>query len=131
MTRPGGQRRGAARLRVSRTALVPVGMLLLCTVPVASASPWGLPVLLLPLAAAAWVLRTGVDVDDAGVTARSVLASRRVPWPQVAGVRVDEREELWLVTTGGTDLRLPSLRARDLPRLAAVSGGRIPDPTGS
>jgi hypothetical protein len=32
------------------------------------------------------------------------------------------------VTARGTELRLPVLRARDLPRLAAVSGGRIPAP---
>ncbi len=46
----------------------------------------------------------------------------------MAGFRVAERGDLWLVTTCGTEVRLPVLRARDLPRLAAVSGGRIPDP---
>jgi hypothetical protein len=41
---------------------------------------------------------------------------------------VAERGDLWLVTTQGTELRLPALRARDLPRLAALSGERIPQP---
>ena len=38
------------------------------------------------------------------------------------------RGDLWLVTTAGTEVRLPVMRARDLPRLAALSGGRIDVP---
>jgi hypothetical protein len=51
-----------------------------------------------------------------------------VPWDRLAGIRVAPRGELWLVTTAGTEVRLPVLRARDLPRLAALSGGRIEVP---
>jgi hypothetical protein len=80
------------------------------------------------VAAAAWVLRVGVDVDDDGLTARSLAGRRRVPWGELAGIRVADRGELWLVTTGGTEVRLPVMRARDLPRLAALSGGRIEVP---
>ena len=122
---------------MSRTALLPVGLLLLCVVPAAAASPWALLLLLLPAFAAAWVLRVGVDVagDDtgraavgAGVTVRSLVGRRHVPWPEVAGIRVGGRGELWLVTTGGTEVRLPVVRLRDLDRLSAASGGRIPAP---
>ena len=113
---------------MSRTALLPVVLLLVCAVPLASASPWLLVVLLLPLLAAAWVLRVGVDIDDEGVTARQIAGSRTVPWAELAGIRVDERRRLWLVTTAGTEVALPVLRARDLPRLADLSGGRIPQP---
>ena len=113
---------------MSRTALLPVVLLLVCAVPLASASPWLLVVLLLPLLAAAWVLRVGVDIDDEGVTARQIAGSRTVPWGELAGIRVDERRRLWLVTTAGTEVALPVLRARDLPRLADLSGGRIPQP---
>jgi len=121
---------------MSRTALLPVGLLLLCVLPAAAASPWAVLLLLLPALAAAWVLRVGVDVagaaapDDpgAGVTVRSLVGRRHVPWPQVAGIRVGARGELWLVTTAGTEVRLPVLRLRDLDRLAAASGGRIPAP---
>jgi hypothetical protein len=113
---------------MSRTALVPVVLLFVCVVPLASASPWALLVLLVPLAVAAWVLRVGVDVGDPGLTVRSLVAARTVPWTELAGIRVGERADLWLVTTGGTQVRLPVLRARDLPRLAALSGGRIPAP---
>ena len=117
------------RLRMSRTAMLPVVLLFLCVVPLAFAAVWTLVFLLIPLAAAAWVLRVGVDLDDDAVTVRSVVGSRRVPWSRVAGIRIGRRRELWLVTRDGTELRLPALRARDLPRLSALSGGRIADPT--
>ncbi len=117
-----------ARLRMSRVALLPVVVLLVCVLPLASAAAWTPVVLLVPALAAAYVLRVGVDVGDAGITVRSLAGSRGVPWGEVAGIRVGERGELWLVTTRGTELRLPALRARDLPRLAGVSGGRIPAP---
>jgi Bacterial PH domain len=117
-----------ARLRMNRVALLPVVFLVVCVLPLALAASWTLVFLLIPLVAAAYVLRVGVDVGDGGVTVHSLAGSRAVPWADVAGIRVGERGELWLVTTRGTELRLPVLRARDLPRLAAVSGGRIPAP---
>jgi len=117
-----------ARLRMNRTALLPVFLLAVCVLPLASAATWTLAFLLVPVLAAAWVLRVGVDVADDGVTVRSLAAARHVPWREVAGIRVAERGDLRLVTTRGTELRLPALRARDLPRLAAVSGGRISAP---
>ncbi|MGY1711073.1 PH domain-containing protein [Geodermatophilus sp. SYSU D00758] len=113
---------------MSRTALLPVVVLAVCTVPLASAAPWALVVLVVPLVAAAWVLRTGVDVTTDGITVRSLAGHRHVPWAQLAGIRVGDRGALWLVTTRGTQLRLPVLRAGDLPRLSALSDGRIPDP---
>jgi hypothetical protein len=117
-----------ARLRMSRVALLPVVFLVVCVLPLAVAASWTLVFLLVPVLAAAYVLRVGVDVGDGGVTVRSVAGSRSVPWDDVAGIRVGERGDLWLVTARGIELRLPVLRARDLPRLAAVSGGRIPAP---
>jgi len=113
---------------MSRVALLPVVFLVVCVLPLAVAASWTLVFLLVPVLAAAYVLRVGVDVGDGGVTVRSVAGSRSVPWDDVAGIRVGERGDLWLVTTRDTELRLPVLRARDLPRLAAVSGGRIPAP---
>jgi hypothetical protein len=117
-----------ARLRMNRTALFPVGLLALCTVPLAFAAPWTPILLLLPLAVAVWVLRAGVDIDDDGLTVRSLAGQRRVPWSEVAGIRVGRRGDLWLVTMRTTELRLPVMRARDLPSLAALSGGRIDVP---
>jgi hypothetical protein len=113
---------------MSRTALLPVVLLTVCMLPLATVSAWTLLLLIVPAAVAAWVVRTGLDVDDDGVTVRSTLGQRRVPWTALAGIRVAPRGDLWLVTTAGTEVRLPVLRARDLPRLAALSGGRIDVP---
>jgi hypothetical protein len=117
-----------ARLRLSRTALLPVAFLTLCMLPLATVSVWSLLLLLLPAAITAWVVRVGVDIDDGGLTVRSMLGQRRVPWNRLAGIRVAPRGELWLVTTEGTEVRVPVLRVPDLPRLAALSGGRIDVP---
>ncbi|UOY01459.1 PH domain-containing protein [Blastococcus sp. PRF04-17] len=117
-----------ARLRMSRTALLPVLILVFCVVPLALASAWTLVLLLIPVAVAAWVLRVGVDIGDDGITARSLAGSRTVSWTELAGIRIDERNALWLVTTAGTEVRLPVVRTRDLPRLAALSGGRVDVP---
>ncbi|HEX2072655.1 MAG TPA: PH domain-containing protein [Geodermatophilus sp.] len=117
-----------ARMRMSRTALLPVAMLLLCTIPLAFAAPWTPVFLLVPALAAAWVLRVGVDLGDEGITVRSLVGQRSVPWHRLAGIRTGRRGDLWLVTTAGTEIRLPVLRLRDLPRLAELSGGRIDVP---
>jgi hypothetical protein len=114
---------------MNRTALFPVGLLALCTIPLAFAAPWTPVLLLIPLAVTVWVLRVGVDIADDGLTVRSLVGQRRVPWTEVAGIRVARRGELWLVTNHGTEVRLPVMRARDLPRLAAVTGGRIDVPS--
>lgn len=113
---------------MSRTALIPVLVLVVCMVPVITAAPWTLVLLAIPAALTAWVLRVGVDVGDDGITVRSVAGQRHVPWPELAGIRVTPNGGLRLVTTAGTEVALPVLRARDLPRLADLSGGRISVP---
>jgi hypothetical protein len=117
-----------ARMRMSRTALLPVVVLAFCVLPVATATPWVLLLLVVPAALAAWVFRVGVDVGEGGITVRSLIGTRTVPWAELTGIRVGESGDLWLVTTAGTQVRLPVLRARDLPRLSQLSGGRIPAP---
>ena len=116
------------RMRMSRTMLLPVVLFALCLLPVALLSTWALLVLLVPALLAAWVLRVGVTVGDDGIGVQSLVGRRVVGWAELAGIRVGQRGDLWLVTTRGTEVRLPVLRARDLPRLAALSGGRIDVP---
>ena len=117
-----------ARLRMGRTALIPVVLLFVCVIPLATARLWTLVFLVIPLAAAAYVLRVGVDVTDDGLTVRSAVGARHVPWGELAGIRIGRRRELWLVTTRGSEVRLPVLRVGDLGRLSDLSGGRIPAP---
>ena len=116
------------RLRPSRSWLLPVAVFAVLLLPLSAATPWLLLVLVVPVVLAAGVVRSGVDVGEAGVTVRSLAGERTVPWGEVAGLRVGRRAELWLVTTAGTEVRLPALRARDLPVLSTASGGRFPAP---
>jgi len=117
-----------ARFRTNRATLVGVLVFALCLTTLTAASPWFLLLLVVPALLAARVLRTGFDMDGDAVTIRSLLGRRRVPWAEVAGVRVGQRGDLWLVTTGRTELRLPAVRARDLPAIGRASEGRIPVP---
>ena len=117
-----------ARLRMSRTVLLPVVLFAFCLLPLATVTPWLLLLLLVPALLAAWVVRVGVDLGDQGVTVRSLLGGRTVAWDRLTGIRVADDGALWLVTTAGTQVRLPVLRPRDLPRLSELTAGRIPAP---
>ncbi|MFL6127778.1 MAG: PH domain-containing protein [Mycobacteriales bacterium] len=116
------------RVRTPRTALVAVLVLAICVLPLASSAPWLAVLWLVPVALAAWVLRAGVDVDPSGLTVRALLGTRRLPWAEVAGLRVGRRGLLAAVLRGGGTVRLPVLRPRHLPLVAAASAGRLPDP---
>ena len=114
---------------MSRTALLPVGLLALCVVPLAFAAPWPLCCCWCPWRVAALGAPGRASTSPTtALTVRSLVGERRVPWTELAGIRVGPRGDLWLVTTGGTQVRLPVMRARDLPRLAELSGGRIDVP---
>ena len=119
---------GRVRIRPSAATLPVVVVLTLCVIPLATASPWLLVLLAIPVLALAWVLRAGVDVDPGGVTVRALLGSRRIPWSDVVGLQAGPRGDLWLVLAGGRRLRLPTARARHLPLIAAASGGRVAVP---
>lgn len=116
------------RVRIPRVNLFAVLVAAICTLPLAFASPWLAVVWLLPLAGLAYVLRTGVDADAGGVTARTVLRARRLAWDDIAGLRI-RRARIAAVLRDGTAVRLPVLRPRHLSLLATASGGRLPDPT--
>ncbi|HEY3894458.1 MAG TPA: PH domain-containing protein [Pseudonocardiaceae bacterium] len=112
------------------TALLGVFGLIVCVTPVAFALP-GLQVLyLIPLAIAVWVVRTRTVVGPETVLAQRIWGSRQLAWSELAGVRIDGRSRVWAVLHGGEEVALPTLQARDLPVLAAWSGGRLPDPLG-
>jgi len=113
------------RLQMNRIALVPAVAAVVCALPLATASPWLLFVLLLPAAWITYVLRSGIDVDDEGLVIRALLGSMRVPWTRITGVQIGDRQELSVATTEGSTVRLPNLRVRDLTRLHEASDGRL------
>jgi Bacterial PH domain len=118
------------RIRIPRVNLFAVIVAAICTLPLAFASPWLAIAWLLPLAGLLHVLRTGVDADADGLTARTMLRSRRLAWDDIAGLRI-RRARIAAVLRDGSAIRLPVLRPRHLSVLAQASGGRLPDPTAS
>lgn len=117
--------RTVVRLQMNRISLVPAVVAVVCALPLASASPWLLFVLLLPAAWITYALRSGVDVDDAGLTVRALFGSVRIPWSRITGVLVGKGQALSVTTAEGSAIRLPNLHARDLPRLYEASEGRL------
>src|SRR3712207_8082932 len=70
--------RSPTRFRMNRSALLPVLVFALCLLPTATLSPLALLLLLVPVLLAAWVLRTGFDVGEQGITVRSDRKSTRL-----------------------------------------------------
>lgn len=117
--------RTVVRLQMNRIALVPAVVAVVCALPLATASPWLLFVLLLPAAWICYVLRGGVDVDDDALIVRALFGSVQIPWSRISGVLIGKRQELLVATVDGSAVRLPNLRVRDLPRLYEATGGRL------
>lgn len=109
------------------TILIAVWGLAVCVTPVAFGVP-GLQVLyLLPLGIVVWLLRTRTVAGPETLLTQRLLGTRSVAWSDLNGLRVDERSRVWAVRNGGEEILLPAVRARDLPALATISRGRLPD----
>lgn len=106
-----------------------------CATPFAVGAPLFWVVYLLPLGMVWWTLRVRTVVDAEALTVRRFVGGRRVPWSQISSLRLDRGgrhtgSRVSAVLTDGAELPLPAVTLRDLPQLAAVSGGRLPDPAG-
>lgn len=116
-------------LRVSRAALLAVLVAFVGASPLALSAPSRLGWLLaLPLLAAAWVLRVRTVADVDGVSVRAALRTRRIGWDELRGVRFHRGGWGRAVLRDGSAVTLPAVGFNDLRQLAAVSGGRLPDP---
>lgn len=101
-----------------------------CAIPVATTLPFGWLVLLVPVAMIVWTVRVRTTVDIDALAVRRLLGGRRVPWSEISSLRLGNRARVSAVLSDGAELPLPAVHVRDLPRLAAASGGRLPDPAG-
>jgi hypothetical protein len=115
--------------RITPVSLLVVFTVAVCVTPVAWARPWLLSLYLVPLLLLVWIVRVRTVVDADRITARTVLHSTGFPWEEIQSFRLDERRWLRAVLTSGKEVRLPAVRVRDLPRVAAMSGGRLSDPS--
>ena len=121
---------GPATFRaVPTVSLVAIGFLALCLSPIAfQGGPWFL-LFLIPLAGAAWVVRSRTRVDTEGLHVRRLLRTRSLAWSEVATLRLVERGWVRAVPQEGADLELRGVRIRDLGRVGEASGGRVSAPS--
>ena len=118
-----------AVFRISPLMILFAFALGICAIPVAFGAPYLWLIYLVPVAVVVWTLRTRTVVDTDGMRVRRLVGGRRVPWDAVGGLRVDRRNTVHAVLTEGGEVTLPAVHVRDLPALAAASGGRVPDPS--
>lgn len=110
-------------------AHIAVGFLTLGLLTLVLTEPtWFAPLLVIPIALSAAVIRYRTVADADNVTARSLLGSETVPWDDIEGLRFDRASWAIAHRTDGSDVRLPAVTFATLPLLAEVSGGRVPNP---
>ena len=118
-----------AVFRISPLMILFAFALGICAIPVAFGAPYLWLIYVVPLGIVVWTLRTRTVVDANGMRVRRLVGGRRVAWDAVDGLRVDRRNTVHAVLTEGGEVTLPAVHVRDLPALAAASGGRVPDPS--
>jgi len=111
--------------RVPPLAILGAVFLALCATPVAFGAPWFWLVYLVPAAVVFWVLRVRTVVDEDALTVRRLVGSRRVPWSEIRSLHLRDKGGVGAVLADGAELPLPHVRVRDLPQLAAASGGHL------
>lgn len=118
-----------AVFRVQRTAVLAALLAMVCATPFAFGAPGLALIYVLPIGYIVWVLRTRTVADREGLTVRTLLGERFMPWPALKGLAITDRAKVRAVLSDGSQVTLPSVRARHLSALSLVSGGRITDPT--
>jgi hypothetical protein len=115
--------------RNSPLAVLAAIAFMVCFTPVALTVPGMTVLYLIPIAMVFWVLRLRTTVDADTIAARGTLRTQRVDWSDVTALRLRTRSRISAVLNSGTELPLPAVHVRDLPVLAMMSGGRLPDPS--
>ncbi len=114
-----------AVFRLPATSLLLPVLLFICATPLATFRTWLLPVYLVPVLALVYILVTRTTVTAERISTSGLLGPHRVPWDELDGFEFHGPRWAIAVTTAGKRLRLPMVRPRDLPQIAAVSGGRL------
>lgn len=115
--------------RTPVTAVLGALLFIVTATPFAAASPWLLPVYLVPVAAIVAVLRLRTTATADGLVARTMFASHELAWSDIRALRLSERSWVRAVLVSGKEQPLPSVRTRHLPALSLISGGRLDDPS--
>jgi hypothetical protein len=106
------------------SAAIPL-VAVLCVTPLATVGGGWWALYAIPVIAAVYIVVTRTTADATQVTAHALLGAKRMTWSDMDGLEL--RDARWTVAVGkdGRRLPLPMVRPRDLPRLAAASGGSL------
>jgi Bacterial PH domain len=115
-------------IKVSPMAHLAVGFLTLGLLIPVLAWPPSVPLLVIPVLLSALIIRLRTVADDRGVTVRTLLGSRTVPWDDIDGLRFHRGSWARARLKSGEEVRLPAVTFATLPQLTAASAGRVPNP---
>lgn len=90
--------------------------------------PVSAPLLVIPVALSASIIRLRTLADERGVTVRTLVGSRAVRWDDIDGLRFHRGSWARSTLKDGTELRLPAVTFATLPHLTEASSGRVPNP---
>lgn len=116
--------RAVFRMPLIAVVLLPV-LAAFCLGPIATVNVWWSLLFVVPVLIGVAVLLTRTEVDARAITVHGLRPIRRLPWDQLD--RLEFSGPRWAVAVGLDErrIRLPMVRPRDLPVLAAVSGGSL------
>ncbi|MGW6728297.1 PH domain-containing protein [Nocardia sp. NPDC055029] len=83
--------------------------------------------LLLPIIAVFWVVRTHTTVSDAGLDLSSMFGKKHLDWAQVKGISIPKRGSVKARLADDSEVKLPAVGYDRLRELIDASGGRLPD----
>ncbi len=104
--------------------LIPVVLAIFAT-PLATVGGGWIWLYALPVLVLVYVLITRTVADPAGIRTSGITGPHRLAWIEMDGLEFSGSRWAVAVAHDGRRLRLPMVRPRDLPRLAAVSGGSL------
>ncbi|TKV61445.1 PH domain-containing protein [Nakamurella flava] len=116
--------RAVFRMPLIAVVLLPV-LAAFCLGPIATVNVWWSLLLLVPVLIGVAVLLTRTVVDGQAISVHGLRPTRRLRWEELD--RLEFSGPRWAVAVGTDErrIRLPMVRPRDLPVLAAVSGGYL------
>lgn len=92
---------------------------------------WGnasLALMVLPVLGSVAIERLRTTAGPDTVTARGLLSSTTLSWNEIDGLRFTRGGWARAKRPLGSDVTLPAVTFATLPTLAAVSGGKVPNP---
>jgi len=118
----------AVVLKISPIAHLAVGFFMLGLLIPVLAWPPSAPLLVIPVLLSALIVRLRTVADESGVTVRTLLGSRTLPWKEIDGLRFYKGSWARARLKDGTEVRLPAVTFATLPQLTEASSGRVPNP---